>query len=145
GHDTTAAGSSFVLCMLGIHKDVQVKCYDEVKRIFGDSDRPCTFADTLEMKYLERVIFETLRMYPPVPIIARKVNQDVKLATIDATIPAGSTVVIATYKIHRRPDIYHNPDKFNPDNFLPMLETAHYTNQISDEEIKNQVDTIMFE
>lgn len=113
--------------MLGIHKEVQAKCFDEIKRIFGDSNRPATFADTLEMKYLERVIFETLRMYPPVPIIARKVNEDVKLATIDATIPAGSTVVIATYKIHRRPDIYHNPDKFNPDNFLPEnTQNRHY-------------------
>jgi len=127
GHDTTAAGSSFVLCMLGIHKDVQEKCYQEIHRIFGDSDRPATFADTLEMKYLERVIFETLRMYPPVPIIARKVNQDVKLATIDSVIPAGTTVVIGTYKIHRRGDIYKDPDTFNPDNFLPEnTQNRHY-------------------
>jgi cytochrome P450 family 4 len=127
GHDTTAAGSSFVLCMLGIHKDVQEKCYQEIKRIFGDSDRPATFADTLEMKYLERVIFETLRMYPPVPIIARKVNQDVKLSTIDAIIPSGTTVVVTTYKIHRRADFYKDPDVFNPDNFLPEnTQNRHY-------------------
>lgn len=113
--------------MLGIHKDVQEKCYQEIKRIFGDSDRPCTFADTLEMKYLERVIFETLRMYPPVPIIARKVNQDVKLATLDAVIPAGTTVVVTTYKIHRRADFYKNPEVFNPDNFLPEnTQNRHY-------------------
>lgn len=42
-------------------------------------ERPVTFNDTLQMKYLERVILESLRMYPPVPIIARKVNEDVKL------------------------------------------------------------------
>lgn len=47
--------------------------------IFGDSDRPATFQDTLEMKYLERCIMETLRMYPPVPIIARQLNEEVKL------------------------------------------------------------------
>uniref|UniRef100_A0A336M0R6 CSON009665 protein n=1 Tax=Culicoides sonorensis TaxID=179676 RepID=A0A336M0R6_CULSO len=99
GHDTTAAGSSFVLCMLGIHKDVQVKCYDEVKRIFGDSDRPCTFADTLEMKYLERVIFETLRMYPPVPIIARRKYAMLKLKVLLSTI-------LRNYKINS-----HVPEK----------------------------------
>lgn len=65
GHDTTAAGSSFVLCLLGIHQDVQARVYEEIKTIFGDSQRKCSFADTAEMKYLERVILETLRMYPP--------------------------------------------------------------------------------
>lgn len=127
GHDTTAAGSSFVLCMLGIHQAVQDKVYQELKTIFGDSDRPATFADTMEMKYMERVIFETLRLYPPVPIIARKVNQDVKLKTVNKYIPQGSTVVIATYKIHRRADIYKNPEEFNPDNFLPEnTSNRHY-------------------
>lgn len=43
------------------------------------------------------------------------------------TAPAGATVVIATYKLHRRPEIYPNPDKFNPDNFLPEKSAnRHY-------------------
>jgi cytochrome P450 family 4 len=54
-------------------------CVQELNQIFGDSDRPATFADTLEMKLLERCLLETLRMYPPVPIIARKLQEDVKL------------------------------------------------------------------
>lgn len=54
----------------------------ELKEIFGDSNRPVTFNDTLEMKYLERVIFETFRMYPPVPAIAREVNEDVVLGMV---------------------------------------------------------------
>lgn len=52
---------------------------EEIDEIFKGSDRPCTFQDTLEMKYLERVILETLRLFPPVPAIARQLNQDVKL------------------------------------------------------------------
>lgn len=81
GHDTTAAGSSFFLSMMGIHQDIQDKVIQEIDEIFGDSDRPATFADTLEMKYLERCLMETLRLYPPVPIIARSLKQDVKLGT----------------------------------------------------------------
>lgn len=103
GHDTTAAGSSFVLCLLGIHQDVQARVYKELFQIFGDSDREATFNDTMEMKYLERVIMESLRLYPPVPMIARKVNEDVQLASENYVIPAGTTVVVGTYKIHRRP------------------------------------------
>lgn len=53
---------------------------EELDTIFGDSDRPATFQDTLEMKYLERCLMETLRMYPPVPIIARQINEDLKLS-----------------------------------------------------------------
>ncbi|GBP66542.1 Cytochrome P450 4g15 [Eumeta japonica] len=127
GHDTTAAGSSFVLCLLGVHQDIQAKVYDELYEIFGDSDRPATFADTLQMKYLERVIFETLRMYPPVPGIARKLKEDVQIATNNYVLPAGSTIVITIFKIHRHPQYYKNPDVFDPDNFLPEnTQGRHY-------------------
>lgn len=131
GHDTTAAGSSFVLCLLGIHQDIQDKVYKEIYQIFGDSKRKATFNDTMEMKYLERVIFETLRMYPPVPAIARKLTQEVNLASHNYLVPAGTTVVIGTYKLHRREDIYPNPDVFNPDNFLPeRTSNRHYYSYI---------------
>ncbi|KAB0799099.1 hypothetical protein PPYR_06979 [Photinus pyralis] len=119
GHDTTAAASSFFLCLMGAHPDVQEKVHQEMYAIFGNSDRPVTYSDTLEMKYLERCLLETLRLYPPVPLIARKINQDVKLASGNYTVPAGCTVIIGTYVLHRNPDIYTNPDEFNPDNFLP--------------------------
>ncbi|KAF2897678.1 hypothetical protein ILUMI_08495 [Ignelater luminosus] len=127
GHDTTAAGSSFFLSMMGLHPEIQERVHQELDEIFGDSDRPATFADTLEMKYLERCLLETLRVYPPVPIVARQLQQDVKLANGDYTLPAGCTVIIGTYKIHRRADIYPNPDKFDPDNFLPeRTVNRHY-------------------
>ncbi|XP_031827130.1 cytochrome P450 4g15 [Nomia melanderi] len=119
GHDTTAAGSSFFLSMMGCHPEIQEKVIQELDEIFGDSDRPATFQDTLEMKYLERCLLETLRMYPPVPIIAREIKTDLKLASGDYTIPAGCTVVVGTIKLHRQAHIYPNPDVFNPDNFLP--------------------------
>ena len=128
GHDTTSAGSSFALCMLGIHKDIQDKVYAEQKAIFGENmQRDCTFADTMEMKYLERVIMETLRLYPPVPLIARRLDNDVRLTSGPYTVPKGTTVVLLQYRVHRRPDIYPNPNKFDPDNFLPeRMAQRHY-------------------
>ena len=65
--------------MMGCHPDIQEKVIQEIDEIFGESDRPATFQDTLEMKYLERCLMETLRMYPPVPIIAREIKTDLKL------------------------------------------------------------------
>lgn len=52
-------------------------------------------------------------------IPARRVNEDVKLASGDYTIPANTTVVIGIFTIHRDPNNYKNPETFNPDNFLP--------------------------
>lgn len=128
GHDTTSAGSSFALCLLGIYKDIQDKVYAEQKAIFGENMlRDCTFADTMEMKYLERVILETLRLYPPVPLIARRVDSDVKLRSGPYTVPKGTTVVVLQYRVHRRPDIFPNPERFDPDNFLPeRAAKRHY-------------------
>lgn len=48
-------------------------------------------------------------------------------ASSDLTVPSGATVVIGTFKVHRQPDIYTNPDKFDPDNFLPERSAnRHY-------------------
>lgn len=103
------------------------KVIQELDDIFGDSDRPATFQDTLEMKYLERCLMETLRMYPPVPIIARSLKQDLKLASSDLVVPAGATITVATFKLHRLESIYPNPDVFDPDNFLPEKQAnRHY-------------------
>ncbi|XP_068139794.1 cytochrome P450 4g1 [Drosophila tropicalis] len=128
GHDTTSAGSSFALCMMGIHKHIQDRVFAEQKAIFGDNmQRDCTFADAMEMKYLERVILETLRLYPPVPLIARRLDHDLKLASGPYTVPKGTTVIVLQYCVHRRPDIYPNPTTFDPDNFLPeRMANRHY-------------------
>ncbi|XP_046820407.1 cytochrome P450 4g15-like [Vespa crabro] len=127
GHDTTAAASSFVLCILGAHQDIQEQVMKELNEIFKGSDRPCTFQDTIEMKYLERVILETLRLFPPVPAIARVLNEDVQLASNKNILPSGCRIIIPSYKIHRMPEFYSNPDVFNPDNFLPeKMQQRHY-------------------
>ncbi|XP_075156973.1 cytochrome P450 4g1-like [Haematobia irritans] len=130
GHDTTSAASSFVLCLLGIHKDIQAKVIEEQTAIFAnDFLRDCCFNDTLEMQYLERVIMETMRLYPPVPAIARKAAYDIQLASGPYIIPKDTTIVIPQYAIHRSPDDYPNPEKFNPDNFLAenMRKRHHYS------------------
>ncbi|XP_071631413.1 cytochrome P450 4g15-like isoform X1 [Temnothorax longispinosus] len=127
GHDTTAAGSSFALCVLGNHPDIQARVHEELDTIFGDSDRQCTFQDTLKMKYLERVIMETLRLFPPVPAIARYLNEDVKIVTGDYILPKSTTVLIVQFITHRLEKYYPNPTVFNPDNFLPeIMQQRHY-------------------
>jgi cytochrome P450 family 4 len=59
------------------------------------------------------------------------VNEDVKLASNDYTIPAGTTVVLGIFKLHRNPENFPNPERFDPDNFLPEKAAArHYYSYI---------------
>lgn len=96
-------------------------------QIFGNSDRIITFEDILEMKYLERCLLEALRLYPPVPYVGRQINSDLRLASGDYVIPAGATIAIATFNLHRWDKIYPNPTKYDPDNFLPERQAKrHY-------------------
>ncbi|XP_050304180.1 cytochrome P450 4g15-like [Anthonomus grandis grandis] len=128
GHDTTAAGSSFFLCQMAAHPDIQEKVYQELNEIFQGSYRPATFGDTLEMKYLERCLLETLRLFPPVPVIARQLQKEVRLASEpNLTLPAGATIIVAQFGTHRLEEYYPDPLTFNPDNFLPeKAANRHY-------------------
>lgn len=126
GHDTTAACASFLLCLLACYPDIQDRVIEEQRQIFGDTKRPASFADTTQMNYLERVILETIRLYPPVPVIAREVEENVPLVSRPFTIPAGATVVIGTFKIHRREDLYDDPLTFNPDRWINMEHRNYY-------------------
>ena len=110
GHDTTAAASSFFICVLGVYPDIQEKVYQEVRDIFQDSDRPVTFGDTLEMKYLERVLLETLRMYPPVPVITRVIREEVKLGETRKIVWVSSLTLGCSFRGLYSPEGHHCGD-----------------------------------
>ncbi|KAK3907468.1 Cytochrome P450 4C1 [Frankliniella fusca] len=123
GHDTTAAALSFAAFSLATNQHVQDKLFDEMQHIFGDSDRDATYQDLADMKYLERVIKETLRLYPSVPLFWRDVREEVTLGSqyppSGYKVPAGSTVCCNMYMLGRNPDAFEDPELFDPDRFLP--------------------------
>lgn len=117
GQDSVGAATAFCLFMLAQHPVYQQHCLNELNDIFGDDDRPPTIQDIRAMRYLEQCIKETLRLFPSVPLIARKLTEEVRLST--CSIPAGSSVLIFPYATHRLKRIYPDPERFNPERFAP--------------------------
>uniref|UniRef100_A0A8D8XRZ0 Cytochrome P450 4C1 n=1 Tax=Cacopsylla melanoneura TaxID=428564 RepID=A0A8D8XRZ0_9HEMI len=118
GHDTTTAGICWSLFLLGSHPEYQDKVAAELDTIFADDpERKITMRDLNEMKYLERVIKESLRLFPSVPFIGRCLSEDTKFG--EYLVPAGTYVNVEIFHVHRCPDQFPDPNSFNPDNFLP--------------------------
>lgn len=118
GHDTTTAGICWSLFLLGSHPEVQDRVVAELDTIFADEpDRRITMRDLNEMKYLERVIKESLRLFPSVPFIGRVLAEDTQFG--EYLVPAGTFVNVEIFHVHRCADQFPEPNRFNPDNFLP--------------------------
>ncbi|XP_055947713.1 cytochrome P450 4c3-like [Argiope bruennichi] len=117
GHDTTSSGISWCLWMIGLHPWIQKKIHEELDSIFGDNNRDATMEDLKDMKYLECVIKEALRLYPPVPAIGRMLRNDLQIG--EFLLPRGSMCLVIAYLLHRDPEFFPNPEKFDPDRFSP--------------------------
>ncbi|CAJ0589978.1 unnamed protein product [Cylicocyclus nassatus] len=116
GHDTTSASINWFLHLMGANPDIQEKVHREVDEVLGEVDRPVTYEDIGNLKYLEACIKETLRLYPSVPLIARQVVEDIKIK--DHILPAGTGVVLVPSMVHRDPNYWDDPEVFRPDRFV---------------------------
>nr|WCC58139.1 cytochrome P450 [Pharsalia antennata] len=118
GHDTTSMGICFALMALANEEKIQEEILQEIEDVLGDSDKLPTYSDLAEMKFLERCIKECLRLYPSVPLIARVAGEDIKTTT-GYIIPKGCDMNIYIYDLHRSPQYWEDPEKFDPNRFLP--------------------------
>ncbi|XP_063531915.1 cytochrome P450 4C1-like [Cydia strobilella] len=127
GTDTSAVGTAFTALMLSRHPRVQEKVYDELKEVFGDSDRPVTWQDLPKLKYLEAVIKETLRLYPPAPAVVRDVNETVVLPNGTTLVP-GTALMLHFWGTHRNVKYWGaDVEEFRPERFLqPLRHPAQY-------------------
>ncbi|XP_070169056.1 cytochrome P450 4C1-like isoform X1 [Polyergus mexicanus] len=117
GHDTTAVAITWTLFLLGNNLEHQEKVHEELEEVFKDSKTPASVKELSQLKYLERIIKETLRLFPSVPLITRKLAEDVKIN--DYTLPKDATVTLAIGLMQKNPKVWSDPTKFDPDRFLP--------------------------
>jgi cytochrome P450 len=125
GHDTSTALLAWALYLLGRHPDALARARAEVDAVLG-SDEP-TIDRIGELRYLDRVVKEALRLYPPIHVGTRTAAMDLEFNGY--RIPAGARVLYSIYLTHRDPRHWPDPHTFDPDRFLPerARERAHYT------------------
>ncbi|XP_055610254.1 cytochrome P450 4d2-like [Uranotaenia lowii] len=114
GHDTTASALTFLLYNIAKHPVVQQKLYDAVCSVVKNS-KHLDISTLNNLPYLDLVIKETLRLFPPVPMIARLATENTTIEGMN--IPVKTCVCIDIYGMHRDPEHFEYPEQFNPERF----------------------------
>jgi cytochrome P450 len=111
GHETTSNALTWTFYMLSQYPNVERKLHDEIELVLGN--RIPTADDIPKLQYTEMVLRESMRIYPPVWTMGRRVENDYTVG--EYTIPAGSSILMCQYVMHHDPRYYENPEEFNPD------------------------------
>lgn len=117
GYDTTATALSFASYLLALHPEIQHKLFEELRNTVEEAKGELSYEAIQGMKYLDNVVAETLRMYPPVIRLERVADTDLKLADTGITIPKGMIVTIPNHALQNDPQFFPNPEVFDPDRF----------------------------
>ncbi|XP_072392634.1 probable cytochrome P450 6a14 [Diabrotica undecimpunctata] len=126
GFETSSTTIEFALFELATHPDIQAKVIQEVKSMLEKNDNEINFEGLKSLTYTEQVINETLRLHPPLPGLLRICNKDYKVPNSDLVIEEGTMLGILVSSIHRDPEIYPDPDVFDPDRFTEEnIATRH--------------------
>jgi cytochrome P450 len=127
GHETTANALTWTFYLLSQNQEVEKKLYDELDPLLGDNSGNIvgnsipTADDIPKLQYTEKVLRESMRLYPPVWTIGRHVENDYSVAGY--TIPAGSSILMSQYVMHHNPKYYDQPEQFNPDRWTEEFKT----------------------
>jgi cytochrome P450 len=117
GHETTALALTYALHALSAHPQCQQRLREELAQL-GDA-KP-SVADLARLPYLDAVIRETLRLYPPAYAFGRRVISPFTLGGYE--VPAGSEVMTSPYALHRDSRFYPEPTRFMPERWLDKTQ-----------------------
>jgi cytochrome P450 len=128
GHETTANALTWTFYLLSQNRDIEKKLHNEIKSVLGDSSsgdnvgsRIPSADDIPKLQYTEKVLRESMRLYPPVWTIGRHVENDYPVG--EYIIPAGSSILMSQYVMHHNPMYYERPEQFNPDRWTEEFKT----------------------
>ncbi|MFJ4961970.1 cytochrome P450 [Streptomyces sp. NPDC088729] len=114
GMETTAITLAWALNLLATHPDVQRRLQAETDGVLAGGKLAPAHLPALGLA--TRVVTEALRLYPPAWMMTRTLREDAELGGV--RLKRGSVLVLSPYLLHRRPDLYPEPDRFDPDRWL---------------------------
>jgi cytochrome P450 len=123
GHDTTALTLTYTWYLLSQHPDAERRIHAEVDEVVGDN-RP-TMADVAQLDYVQRVIDESMRLYPPVYTMFREPRQPVEVGGY--RIPDDASIMISQWAMHRSERYWDEPDVFDPDRWTRDADRPRFT------------------
>ena len=120
GHETTANGLSWIFYLLARNPEVQQRLQRELAEVL--CGRMPQMSDMQRLPYLDMVLHESWRMYPPVWTVARRPTETVKLGGYE--ISKGSVIVMPQWVMHRDPRFFPDPERFDPERWTPAARAA---------------------
>ncbi len=118
GHETTALALSWTFALLAQHPESEARLAEELDEVLGD--RPPEATDVPRLHYAERVLKESMRLYPPAWILARQALRHVEIGGY--TIPAQAFVTMSQWVTHRDGRHFPEPERFLPERWEDDLE-----------------------
>src|SRR5262249_30059151 len=118
GHETTASGLNWTWYLLSQHPDVDAKLHAELAAVPGEIAPG--LAQMEGLAYTHQGVDEALRLYPPGWLLSRRTIAPDTLSGYE--IPAGTSVMLSPYLLHRHPRYWKDPDTFRPERFAPEHE-----------------------
>ncbi|XP_055296698.1 uncharacterized protein LOC129565633 [Sitodiplosis mosellana] len=117
GFETSSTTLSYCLYELAKKPEIQQRVHEEIDQVLEKHDGQISYESISEMKFLENCIEETLRKYPPVPILPRLCGQNYQIPGTNQVIEKGTQVMIPVFALHRDNQYYEDPEKFMPERF----------------------------
>ncbi|XP_063930041.1 probable cytochrome P450 6a17 [Zophobas morio] len=117
GFETSSTTMTFALYELSKNQEIQDKVRDEINTVLAKHGGKITYEAIQEMKYMDLVLNETLRKYPPLPVLTRKCVKEYKIPDEDIIIEKGTIIAIPVLAIHYDEDYYPVPENFDPERF----------------------------
>ena len=122
GHETTANAVTWTLALLARHPDVERRVFEEIRVTLGDAPPALDLVPGLV--YLEQVLLESMRLFPPVWALDREAIASDRVR--GAAIRAGDVVVVVPYLLHRSAREWPSPEVFDPDRFSPEASAGRH-------------------
>nr|ALX81394.1 cytochrome P450 [Liposcelis entomophila] len=119
GFETSSSTMQFALYEVALKPELQAKLQKEVDAVVKKYNGQLTYEGIQEMTLLDQTVAETLRKYPIAPVLLRECTKDYTIPETNIVIEKGTRVIIPTLGIQRDPDIYPEPERFDPDRFSP--------------------------